>query len=96
MSYELEFHPQALKEWKNLGETIKEQFKKKLKERLENPKIPKDKLVGFDAVYKIKLKSFGYRLAYEVIDERVVVMVLAVGKRENNKVYNALHARFGQ
>ncbi|WP_231563878.1 type II toxin-antitoxin system RelE family toxin [Sulfurospirillum cavolei] len=37
MSYELEFHPQALKEWKNLGETIKEQFKKKLKERLENP-----------------------------------------------------------
>ena len=96
MSYELEFHPQALKEWKNLGETIKEQFKKKLKERLENPKIPKDKLVGFDTVYKIKLKSFGYRLAYEVIDERVVVMVLAVGKRENNKVYNALHSRFGR
>jgi mRNA interferase RelE/StbE len=96
MSYELEFHPQALKEWKNLGETIKEQFKKKLKERLENPKIPKDKLVGFDTVYKIKLKSFGYRLAYEVIDERVVVIVLAVGKRENNKVYNALHSRFGR
>lgn len=96
MSYELEFHPQALKEWKNLGETIKEQFKKKLKERLENPKVPKDKLVGFDTVYKIKLKSFGYRLAYEVIDERVVVIVLAVGKRENNKVYNALHSRFGK
>ncbi|AOO64325.1 type II toxin-antitoxin system RelE family toxin [Sulfurospirillum halorespirans] len=96
MSYELEFHPQALKEWKNLGETIKEQFKKKLKERLENQKVPQDKLIGVDAVYKIKLKSFGYRLAYEVIDERVVVMVLAVGKRENNKVYNALHSRFGK
>lgn len=96
MSYELEFHPQALKEWKNLGETIKEQFKKKLKERLENPKIPKDKLVGFDAVYKIKLKTAGYRLAYEVIDERVVIIVLVVGKRENNKVYDALQARFGK
>ena len=94
MSYELEFHPQALKEWKNLGETIKEQFKKKLKERLENPKIPKDKLVGFDAVYKIKLKTAGYRLAYEVMDERVVIIVLVVGKRENNKAYNALHSRF--
>lgn len=94
MSYELEFHPQALKEWKNLDETIKEQFKKKLKERLQNPKVPKDKLVGFDAVYKIKLKTAGYRLAYEVIDERIVVIVLAVGKRENNKVYHALHSRF--
>jgi len=96
MSYELEFHPQALKEWKNLGETIKEQFKKKLKERLENPKVSKDKLVGFDAVYKIKLKTAGYRLAYEVIDTRVVIIVLVVGKRENNKVYNALHARFSK
>ena len=94
MRYELEFHPQALKEWKNLGETIKEQFKKKLQERLENPKVPKDKLVGFDAVYKIKLKTAGYILAYEVIDERVVIIVLVIGKRENNKVYNALYSRF--
>ncbi len=94
MSYELEFHPQALKEWKKLDETIKEQFKKKLKERLEHPKIPKDKLVGFDNAYKIKLKTLGYRLAYEVIDERVVVIVLAIGRRENNKVYHALHSRF--
>jgi mRNA interferase RelE/StbE len=94
MSYELAFHPQALKEWKNLGETIKEQFKKKLKERLENPYVPKDKLVGFQNVYKIKLKTVGYRLAYEVMDEKVVIVVLSVGKRENNKVYNALQARF--
>ena len=94
MSYELAFHPQALKEWKNLGETIKEQFKKKLKERLEHPKVLKDKLVGFDNVYKIKLKTVGYRIAYEVIDERVVVIVLAIGKRENNKVYNVLYSRF--
>ena len=94
MSYELEFHPLALKEWKNLGETIKEQFKKKLGQRLLNPKVPKDKLVGFECVYKIKLRAFGYRLAYEVKDKKLVVLVLAVGKRENNKVYNLLHSRF--
>ena len=94
MNYELEFHPQALKEWKNLGETIKAQFKKKLKERLENPRVPKDKLVGFENVYKIKLKTVGYRLAYEVMDEKVIIIVLAIGKRENNKVYNILHSRF--
>lgn len=93
MSYDLAFHPAALKEWNDLGPTIKEQFKKKLKQRLENPKVPKDKLSGFESVYKIKLKTAGYRLAYKVEDETIVIIVLAIGKRENNKVYNLLHSR---
>lgn len=93
MIYELEFHPLALKEWKNLSETIREQFKKKLCQRLENPKVPKDKLSGLDNVYKIKLKSAGFRLAYRVEEDRVIVIVLAVGKRENNSVYKLLHSR---
>jgi len=42
MSYSLEFHPKALKEWHKLNPSVKEQFKKKLKERLENPKVAKD------------------------------------------------------
>ena len=41
MTYELEFLPSALKEWKKLGANIKSQFKKKLKERLENPPYSK-------------------------------------------------------
>lgn len=93
MSYELEFMPKALKEWQKLDSSIKEQFKKKLAQRLENPKMPKDRLSGFENVYKIKLKSLGYRLAYEVVDERLVVLVLVVGKRENNAVYDALAKR---
>jgi mRNA interferase RelE/StbE len=93
MSYNLEFKPKALKEWKKLNSTIKEQFKKKLIERLENPKVPKDKLSGFENVYKIKLRSVGYRLAYEVKEEQIVVLVLTVGKRENNQVYNNLARR---
>ena len=76
MSYELEFMPKALKEWQKLDSSIKEQFKKKLAQRIENPKMPKDRLSGFENVYKIKLKTLGYRLAYEVINERVVILVL--------------------
>lgn len=93
MSYNLEFKPKALKEWKKLNSTIKEQFKKKLIERLENPKVPKDKLSGYENVYKIKLRSIGYRLAYEVKEEQIVVLVLTVGKRENNQAYNNLANR---
>lgn len=93
MSYKLTFHPKALREWERLDSFISEQFKKKLAQRLENPKVQKDKLSGFDDVYKIKLKTAGFRLAYRVEDESITVLVLAVGKRENNKVYNLLHGR---
>ena len=94
MSYELEFLPSALKEWQKLDNSIKVQFKKKLSERLENPKVVKDKLRGYDDVYKIKLRDVGYRLAYQVKDDEIVVLVLVVGKRENNEVYEMLKDKF--
>jgi mRNA interferase RelE/StbE len=93
MTCSLEFKPKALKEWKKLNSTIKEQFKKKLRERLENPKILKDKLSGYENIYKIKIRSIGYRLAYEVKDGEIVVLVLSVGKRENNTIYDNLKDR---
>lgn len=34
MTYKLAFNESALKEWKKLGHTIQEQFKKKLRERV--------------------------------------------------------------
>jgi len=93
MTYKLKFIPVALKEWNKLAPPIKNQFKKKLKERLENPHVVSAKLHGFESVYKIKLRSAGYRLAYEVVDNEVLVYVLAIGKREKNEVYNKLRKR---
>jgi len=93
MTYKLRFLPAALKEWEKLGATIKSQFKKKLAERLENPRVPADKLSGFDSVYKIKLRSAGYRLVYEVVDDQLLVYVIAVGKRDRNKVYTSIKQR---
>jgi len=95
MSYSLEFKPKALKEWKKLDHSIKLQFHKKLKERLENPHIPHSKLSGFKSVYKIKLRSSGFRLVYEVVDDKIVVVVLSVGKREDGAVYRDLEKRRG-
>ena len=93
MTYELRFLPVALKEWSKLGGAVKSQFKKKLAERLENPRVPADKLRGYESVYKIKLRSAGYRLAYEVVDDELIVYVLAVGRRDKGKVYSALDNR---
>ncbi|NAW86637.1 type II toxin-antitoxin system RelE family toxin [Photobacterium halotolerans] len=87
MIYRLDFKKSALKEWKKLGATVREQFKKKLIERLDNPHVPASKLSGSDSMYKITLRQSGYRLVYEVNDDVITVTVLAVGKRERNEVY---------
>ena len=87
MSYKLRFKNKAHKEWQKLDHTIKEVFKKKLLERLENPRVEASRLNGMKNCYKIKLKSAGYRLVYEVRDNELVISVVAVGKRERNLVY---------
>lgn len=93
MSYNLDFLEAALEEWNKLNPSIRQPLKKKLMKVLENPRIPKNKLSGHPNRYKIKLRSIGYRLVYEVIDDEVIVLVIAVGKRENNEVYNVMNAR---
>ena len=93
MSYKLHFIKKSKKEWDKLNSTIKEQFKKKLAKRLVEPVVPNDKLSGYENIYKIKLRSSGFRLAYEVRDDKIIIVVLAVGKRENNDVYDSLKGR---
>jgi mRNA interferase RelE/StbE len=93
MTYKLKFLPSAKKEWDKLDNSIKSQFKGKLEKCLENPHIPANKLAGFDCAYKIKLRSAGYRLVYEVDDQEISVFIIAVGKRENNSVYNKARNR---
>ena len=87
MSYNLQFHKLALKEWRKLDSTIQEQFKKKLAERLENSRVPADVLSGMPDCYKIKLRQAGYRLVYRVEDNIIFVTVLSIGKRERLVAY---------
>lgn len=89
MTYRLVFKTAAKKEWEKLDSIPRQQFKKKLVERINNPRVESARLNGMQDCYKIKLRSAGYRLVYQVRDEELVVSVVAVGKRERNHVYNA-------
>lgn len=88
MAYLLDFDERALKEWRKLGSTVREQLKKKLAEVLVSPRIEAIKLRDMPDCYKIKLRSSGYRLVYQVIDEKIVVFVISVGKRDRSEVYS--------
>jgi mRNA interferase RelE/StbE len=87
MIYELAFHPEALKEWVKLDPSVRTQLKKKLAERMLNPRVPAAQLSGRSHRYKIKLRTVGYRLVYEVRDAELLILVVAVGKRDRSAVY---------
>ena len=88
--YRLKFLPAALEEWNALDGSLKAAFKKLLEKRLEQPRVPGAELHGdLRDCYKIKLLKQGYRLVYQVEDGVLVVLVLAVAKREDMAVYRA-------
>lgn len=90
MKYRLKFLPAALDEWNALDGSVKAVLKKLLKKRLEQPRVPGAELHGdLRDCYKIKLLKQGYRLVYRVEDDVLVVLVLAVAKREDMAAYRA-------
>jgi mRNA interferase RelE/StbE len=91
MTYKLKFLPSALKEWRKLAPEIKEQFKSHLSRRLENPHIDSARIRGYKHHYKIKLRSAGYRLVYEVAKKAISVYVICVGRRDT--IYKILKKR---
>ena len=88
--YKLKFVPDALAEWDDLDGSVKEPLRKLLKKRLDEPRVPGAELRGeLKDCYKIKLRKQGYRLVYEIQNDALVVLVLAVDKREGAAVYSA-------
>ncbi|VVP33876.1 mRNA interferase toxin RelE [Pseudomonas fluorescens] len=91
--YDFEWDPKALKELRKLDGAVRLQFLRKLQERQSNPRVPGDALHGLRDCYKIKLRGAGYRLVYRVEDGRIVILVLAIGKRERGSVYDSAKNR---
>ena len=92
--YRLKFLPEAIEEWNALDGSVKEVLRKALKKRLEQPHTPGAQLHGdLRNCYKIKLRKQGCRLVYSVEDDALVVLVLAVDKRENMAAYRSAVVR---
>jgi len=89
-SYRLFFVPSAWKEWQALDGSVKTPLRKLLQKRLNTPHVPGGALHGeLAGFYKIKLNKQGVRLVYGVEDDRLVVMVMAVDRREDGAVYRS-------
>lgn len=94
MIYKLKFFKSAYKEWQKLDPHVRKLFKTHLVKRVQNPRVESAKLKGYPNLYKIKLRSVGYRLAYLVEDKKISVYVICVGRRD--KIYEILSRRLNE
>ena len=95
--YNFEFHPEAKEELKRLNNSIQILFTKKLKQILNAPEIGiklgnknKLKLAGLKKVYFNNKK---HRIVYEIIEDKVMIYIVAIGKREEMEVYRKADSR---
>ena len=90
--YRLLFLRSALKEWRKLDGSVKEPMRKLLRKRLDAPHVPGGALHGaLEGYYKLKKHGFG--LVYGIEDDALIVVVMAVDKREDSVVYRPAVAR---
>ena len=86
--YKVELRPRAARAWKKLKPDVREQLRRKLEERRRNPHVPSARLAHMPGCYKIKLRAEGLRAVYKVEEGVLLLLVLAIGKRERNEVYD--------
>lgn len=92
-NYRLAFSEKAAKDWRKLDSGLRDQFSRKLEERLSNPRVRSAALHGMRDCYKIKLRNSDYRLIYQVFDQTITVMVISIGRRDGGDAYREAERR---
>ena len=96
--YDFKFYEEAEKDLSKLNNSIKKLFAKKLTQILNNPEIGKDLgnknnliLAGLKKIY---FDNKRYRIVYEVKEKEIIIHIIAIGKRDNMKVYKEASSRY--
>ena len=89
--YELKFHPEAKKDLESLDGRRQQLFLKTLKKILKSPQLGEQlgnkanlDLRGFRKIYFDNKKA---RIVYKVVDDELILFIIAIGKRDDMEVY---------
>ena len=92
------FYDEAKKDLSKLNKSIQDLFVKKLAQIIRNPEIGKDlghknnlNLAGLKKVY---FDNKRYRIVYEIKEQEIIIHIIAIGKRDNMKVYKEASQRY--
>ena len=89
--YAYKFHPDAKKELAKLNHSVQILFSKTLKKILKSPELGQDlgnkNNMNLTGLKKMYFDNKRYRVVYEVIDNEVIIHIVAIGKRDKMEVY---------
>ena len=95
--YSYRFHPEAEKELEKLNHSVQILFVKVLKKIIKSPQLGEDlgnknnlELAGLKKMY---FDNKRYRVVYEVIENEVMICIVAIGKRDKMEVYQKASER---
>jgi len=95
--YKIIYHPLVEEDLKQLNNSIRIEVFKKLEKIKTSPEL--GQLLGnknnmnLSGLRKVYVAKKQVRIVYEIIDDILVVKVIAIGKREAMKVYSEAHKR---
>ena len=97
MEYQIKFHPAALHEFCKLDGSIKKLVKKQLDKLKKSPLLGEElgnkngyDLSGYRKMYTCKKQI---RIVYSVVENILLVNIIAIGKREDMEVYSTAAER---
>jgi len=95
--YEITYHEDIKKDLKELGHSVVLQVFKKIEKIATNPMLGVElgnranlNLASFRKVYVDNKKV---RIVYKIIDDKIEIFVIAIGKRDDNEVYKKASKR---
>ncbi len=96
--YDFKFYEEAEKDLSKLNKSVQNLFVKKLAQIIRNPEVGKDlghknnlNLAGLKKVY---FDNKRYRIVYEIKEQEIIIHIIAIGKRDNMKVYKEASQRY--
>lgn len=97
MEYQIKFHPEALKEFCSLDGSIKKLVKKQIDKLKTSPLLGEElgnkngyDLTGYRKMYVCKKQV---RIVYSIVENVLLVNIIAIGKREDMEVYSTAAER---
>jgi mRNA interferase RelE/StbE len=95
--YKIEFHEDSEKDLKSLGNSIAKQVFKKLLKISKNPLVGQElgnkANTNLSGLRKVYVDNKRVRIVYKIIDEKIEVFVIAIGKRDAMEVYKKANTR---
>jgi mRNA interferase RelE/StbE len=95
--YVYKFHPEAKVELSKLNHSVQILFAKTLKKILKSPELGQElgnkNNMNLSGLQKMYFDNKKYRVVYEVIENEILIHIVAIGKRDKMEVYQKASER---